>query len=96
MPVAMPLSLFVVIAWASVTPSGPVSWVAVAAWAIGLITTVVVNVGINVRTARVDAGEISAANWYAVRARWEWFQAFRSWAFLAAFVLICLAVSGIA
>lgn len=96
MPIAMPLSLLIIIAWASATPSSPVRWVVVAAWALGVITTVVVNVGINAKTAKINAEEVSAANWRDIRARWEWFQAFRSWAFLAAFLFISVAAAGLA
>lgn len=94
MPVAMPLSLAVLIIWASVAAGGLMSWAAVGVWSLGLATTIAVNVGINARTARVETGEMSAAAWLAMRNRWDVFQGVRSWAFLLAFVLVCLAVAG--
>ncbi|MBB3662831.1 MULTISPECIES: anthrone oxygenase family protein [Prauserella salsuginis group] len=92
MPVAMPVSLVAVIAWAS-SEARLVPWLAVGAWGLGLVTTVIVNVGINVRTARTDAGTVEQQRWRDMRRRWEFFQGFRSWAFLASFALICLSVA---
>lgn len=92
MPVAMPLSLLAVIAWAS-SAGTLVAWLAVAAWGLGLVTTVIVNVGINARTARADASTVEQEKWRAMRGRWEFFQGFRSWAFVASFALICLSVA---
>ncbi|WP_235912247.1 DUF1772 domain-containing protein [Ruania zhangjianzhongii] len=94
MPVAMPLSLAVLIGWASVSGVGALSWGAVGLWSLGLATTIAVNVGINARTARVQTGEMSAAAWLAMRTRWEVFQGVRSWAFLLAFILVCVAAAG--
>ena len=94
MPVAMPISLGVLIAWASVSGAGASGWVAVGLWSLGLVTTIAVNVGINAKTARLETGEMSASAWLAMRRRWEVFQGVRSWAFLLAFVLVCLAVAG--
>ena len=65
---------------------------AIGAWAVGLLTTVVVNVGINIRTAGWSPEE-SPDRWRAMRRRWEWFQGFRSWAFLASFVTVAWAVA---
>lgn len=93
MPVAMPLSLAVVIGWASLSGEGVLAWVAVGLWSLGLVTTIAVNVGINARTARIGTGEMSAAAWLAMRARWEIFQGVRSWAFLLAFILVCMATA---
>ena len=93
MPVAMPLSLAVLIGWASLSGPGLLSWGAVGLWSLGLATTIAVNVGINARTARIETGEMSAAQWLAMRNRWEAFQGVRSWAFLLAFILVCLAVA---
>lgn len=94
MPVAMPLSLAVLIGWASRSGAGALSWGAVGLWSLGLATTIAVNVAINVRTARLETGEMSASAWLAMRSRWEAFQGIRSWAFLLAFALVCLAVAG--
>lgn len=95
MPVLMPASLVVLIVWAgAVGWSQP--WVmgsAVSLWALGLITTVVVNVRINLITARWAAAGSTSDEWRSMRERWELFQAIRSWAFLASFLLVCVAVA---
>lgn len=93
MPVAMPLSLGVLIIWASVVAAGVLAWVSVGLWSLGLVSTIAVNVGINARTARTDAGGVDASGWAVMRRRWEAFQAVRSWSFLASFVLCCVAVA---
>ncbi|MQA02341.1 MAG: DUF1772 domain-containing protein [Streptosporangiales bacterium] len=92
MPVAMPASFALLVAWSVVGQSNP--WLEVAAlvlWGAGLVTTIVVNVAINRQTARLDVATVDAEQWRAARARWELFQAFRSWAFLLSFVIVCVA-----
>lgn len=93
MPVAMPISLGVLIVWASLSDAGALAWVAVGVWSLGLVTTIAVNVGINARTARTEADAVAAPEWASMRRRWDVFQGIRSWAFLLAFVLIGLAVA---
>ena len=92
MPVAMPLCLGVLILWASLVGVGVLPWLAVGLWGHGLVTTVAVNVGINLRTARTRVAEVADPAWARMRRRWEVFQAVRSWAFLVAFVITCVAV----
>jgi hypothetical protein len=94
MPVLMTLSLLAVIAWASQAATVPVGLrgVAVASWALGLLTTILVNVRINLRTAGWNPEE-SPDRWRAMRRRWEVFQAFRSWAFLLSFLAVALGVT---
>lgn len=94
MPVSMTLSLLLVIAWASTNgfDRPALQGVAVGLWAVGLATTIAVNVGINRRTARgEDSGD--PGQWRRMRGRWEWFQGFRSWAFLGSFAAVCAAVA---
>lgn len=95
MPVLMPLSLLVVIAWGSLASetSAPLRGLAIGSWAFGVLTTVAVNVGINVQTSRWD-GERPATQWRAMRSRWEVFQGIRSWAFLVSFLFVVAAVAG--
>lgn len=95
MPVLMPASLILLVVWASADGfDQPFLQAAViATWGIGLVTTVLVNVGINLRTVRWDDTAASGESWQAMRTRWELFQAVRSWAFLLSFVLVCLAVA---
>lgn len=94
MPIAMPSSLVILIVWASVSGTGVAAWVAVGLWSVGLVTTLIVNVGINARTARIGAGEMSASAWLAMRRRWDTFQGVRSWAFLLTFILVAFAFTG--
>ena len=95
MPVLMTVSLGLVIAWGSTAEAVPL-WIrllAIGCWAFGLVTTVLVNVGINLRTARWTAGQ-SPESWRAMRSRWEAFQGVRSWAFLLSFLLVAAGVAG--
>ncbi|SEE94329.1 anthrone oxygenase family protein [Ruania alba] len=93
MPFAMTGSLLLVVAWVSVRP-GP--WLgeaaAVALWAFGLVTTILVNVRINAVTARWKS-DGDSDTWRAMRARWELFQGVRSWAFLASFAVVVVLVA---
>lgn len=66
-----------------------VGWLAFAALAVALVTTIAVNVGINAATGRWDP-EDPPEDWEAVRRRWERFQAIRSWLLLVGFALVCV------
>ena len=95
MPVLMTLSLLVVVLWASRDGAAPAALrlAASALWALGLLTTILVNVRINLRTAGWTA-EDSPERWRAMRQRWEVFQGIRSWAFLLSFLAVALGVAG--
>lgn len=96
MPVAMPGSMALMVAW-SVVGAGPwpLELAALVLWGAGLVTTIIVNVGINAQTARWSADTEDSSAWRAMRARWERFQAVRSWAFLTSFFVLCSAAAGI-
>ena len=89
MPPLMTLSLALVIIWGTTTEAVPVELraVAIGSWSFGLVTTILVNVGINARTAGWVA-EQEPGRWRDMRQRWETFQAIRSWAFLVSFLLV--------
>lgn len=92
-PVLMPLSGLMLIAYATWgggegTPS-LWRWFAVVAWAAATVTTLVVNVPINVATDKWDPQD-PPENWRHLRRRWELFQAIRAWLLLTAFVLLSL------
>jgi len=93
MPVLMTLSLGLTIMWTTTVGAGPllVRVLAVGTWGFGLLTTVLVNVGINLRTAGWDAAQ-DPERWRDMRRRWEAFQGIRSWAFLVSFLLLLAAV----
>ncbi|MGW5557427.1 anthrone oxygenase family protein [Micromonospora sp. NPDC003944] len=96
MPVAMTASLVLAISYAA-RPDGAglpevLRWAAAAAWATGIVTTVVVNVPINLSTLRWDK-DSPPERWQERRNRWEWFQGYRSWAYLAAFLLVVLSIA---
>lgn len=95
MPVAMTLSLLLLSVWSAlVTTDLPaVEIAATALWGIGLVTTIAVNVGINARTARWETEGSDPATWREMRRRWDLFQGVRSFLFVIAFVLACLAVT---
>jgi Domain of unknown function (DUF1772) len=95
MPVLMTLSLVLLISWAAQASSVPAGLrvVAVGAWALGLVTTILVNVRINLQTAGWTP-EDSPERWRAMRQRWELFQGIRSWAFLISFVTVAAAITG--
>lgn len=89
----MPLTLIVAITFAiSVWDEG--GWIrglataAAISLAAAVISTVIVNVPINLETAKWDPDD-PPANWKKTRSRWERFQGVRSWLLLAGFVLIC-------
>jgi hypothetical protein len=93
MPVLMPGSLALAIWYASITTSGVfLAWLGAGALAIALISTVIANVPINIRTGRLDLS-IGEAEWRQLRRRWEWFQGLRSCLLLAGFILLCASVT---
>jgi uncharacterized membrane protein len=53
-----------------------------------LVSTVIVNVPINLATGRIDPAS-PPADWRSMRNRWEVFQGLRSWLLLLGFVFIC-------
>jgi hypothetical protein len=66
------------------------AWLAFAAQAAALVSTIVVNVRINLATGRWDPDH-PPANWRQTRLRWETFQGVRSWLLLAGFILLAAA-----
>ena len=97
MPILMPLTLIVAVIFAvNVWDEG--GWVrgfaigAVVALAASVISTIVVNVPINLATAKWDPAH-PPADWKATRSRWELFQGIRSWLLLIGFMLICASVA---
>ncbi len=93
MPVGMTLCLVLAILHASIPggQGGPVlwRWLAVAAFAAALLSTIVFNVPINLATGRWDA-KSPPADWKQTRARWEVFQGLRSWLLVIGFLLTCI------
>lgn len=59
---------------------------------VALVSTIVFNVPINRATGNWDAHN-PPADWKAIRDRWEYFQAVRSWLFLIGFLLVAATVS---
>ena len=93
MPIGMPLTLLLVIAFASSGAiTSPWAWLAVAAFAASLAVTIIVNVPLNLATGRWEA-EHPPADWQRQRSRWEVFQGVRSWLLLIGFVLVCTAAT---
>ena len=64
-------------------------WLAVAAWAVATVTTLLVNVPINAATSTWDP-QRPPEGWRELRRRWDVFQAVRAWLLLAAFVFVCV------
>ena len=93
MPPLMILSLILVILHASLDggQGGPGlwRWLAAAAVTVAVVTTVIVNVPINLATGRWDRQQ-PPEDWKATRNRWEIFQGVRSWLLLLGFVLLCV------
>lgn len=97
MPVLMTLCVILSIAYAiSLTSDEGVArvvrWTSAGSFALGLISTIIVNVPGNLAVGRWDAEDLPA-NWKEARNRWEVFQGLRSWLFLLGFVLLCLAMT---
>ena len=97
MPILMPLTLIVGIAFAiSVWDDGgairALAGAAASEPAAAVISTVIVNVPINLATGKWDPDD-PPADWKQTRSRWELFQAIRSWLLLVGFVLICACVA---
>lgn len=96
MPVLMTASLVLTISYAAApgTAGAPeiLRWAAAGAWGSGILTTVLVNVPVNVSTLRWDR-DAPPERWKERRNRWEWFQGYRSWAYLVSFVLVVLSVA---
>lgn len=97
MPVLMTLCVILSIAYAiSLTSDEGVArvvrWTSAGSFALGLISTIIVNVPGNLAVGRWDADNLPA-NWKELRNRWEVFQGLRSWLFLLGFVLLCLAMT---
>jgi len=97
MPFLMPLTLIVAITFAiSVWDEGGwtrgLATAAAIALAAAVISTVIVNVPINLQTAKWDPDD-PPADWKQTRARWELFQGVRSWLLLTGFVLICACIA---
>ena len=92
-PILMPLSglLLLVHAVWSQGEGGPSvwRWLAVIAWLIATLTTLIINVPINVATATWDP-QSPPGNWRSLRRRWERFQAVRAWLLLTAFLMVCI------
>lgn len=95
MPVLMPLSAVVTVAYAVAGDGGSgnaLRWVAAGLVLLSVITTLAVNVPINAATSRWDPDD-PPRDWQAIRQRWEQFQGIRTVPLLIAFVLICLAIA---
>ena len=96
MPVLMPLSAVVTVAYALADDGGggeaALRWIAAGLVLLSVITTLAVNVPINAATSRWDPERLPP-DWRAVRQRWEQFQAIRTVPLLIAFILICLSIS---
>jgi uncharacterized membrane protein len=92
-PILMPVSGLMLLGHA-VWPQGEGGpsiwrWLAVIAWLTATLTTLIVNVPINVATAKWDP-ESPPEDWRSLRRRWESFQALRAWLLLTAFLMLCL------
>lgn len=96
MPILMPVTLVLAILVAT-APGGTAAqagpsvwrWLAVAAYGFAVISTVIVNVPINLATGRWDRTR-PAEEWQATRHRWEFFQGIRSWLLLIGFAFTCV------
>jgi len=92
-PILMPVSgvMLVLYAGGGGGEGGPSlwRWLAVLAWAVATLTTLVVNVPINVATGTWDPHS-PPAGWRLLRRRWDVFQTIRAWLLLLAFVLVSI------
>lgn len=92
-PILMPLTgvaLIVHAAWGGGEGGSSLGrWLAVLPWAIATVTTLVVNVPINVATGKWDPAN-PPEEWELLRRRWDLFQAVRSWLLLTAFAFIAV------
>lgn len=93
MPVLMTASVVLAISNAARTggEGGPGLWRWLAASVLGAaaVSTLILNVPINVATGRWDP-ESPPADWKRIRSRWEVAQAIRSWLLLIGFVLLAV------
>jgi uncharacterized membrane protein len=93
MPVLMTGSVALAIAHSSIAGGrgGPLlwRWLAAACLIGALISTIIVNVPINLATGRLDPTS-PPADWQSARNQWERFQGIRSWLMVIGFVFICL------
>ena len=92
MPIGMFLiSVLSIVTAISVADAGqPVRVAGAVLVAASIVTTVIVNVPINIATGRWDAAH-PPADWRRIRARWERFQAIRGWLQVAGFVCFAFA-----
>lgn len=93
MPVGMTASPILAGIYAPTLPTGTpqlLAWLSVATLAAALISTLAVNVRINLATGRWNPDQ-PPPNWRETRHRWETFQAIRSWLLLAGFILLAAA-----
>ncbi|MGI8994747.1 MAG: anthrone oxygenase family protein [Nocardioidaceae bacterium] len=90
MPVGMTLCVVLAISSASRADGNSQlwHWLAVGAFVLALISTIVFNVPINLATGKWDAAS-PPADWKQTRHRWEFFQGLRSWLLLLGFILVC-------
>ena len=92
MPVLMPLSGILAVAFLIVSraDAGVLRITAVVCVAVTIITTLIVNVPINNRTAEWSLDR-DPAEWQRMRARWHNFQGVRGGLYLTAFILLVTA-----
>jgi uncharacterized membrane protein len=90
-PVLMPVAGLSLVAhgiWGGSAGGPPIlRWLAVVAWGGATVTTLVVNVPINVATARWDPSD-PPPDWRTLRRRWDVFQGARAWLLVIAFALL--------
>jgi Domain of unknown function (DUF1772) len=93
MPIGMTTSPILVGIYAPTLTSGTprlLAWLSVATLAAALISTLAVNVRINLATGRWNPDQ-PPPNWRETRHRWETFQGIRSWLLLAGFIVLAAA-----
>lgn len=96
MPIGMIISVILAIvllvdAWGGPVLGVVMTGLATICFVVTVLCTVRVNVPINLATARIPMDR-PPADWRAMRARWEVFQALRSWLMLGGFAAITVAV----